>query len=61
MCGKGGGIFSFQQHEEGAQIQKVPQGQGASLQAVRLEEEDLGLEEKKKKKFQFQNRSLNKK
>lgn len=39
----GGGIFSFQQHEEGAQVQEVPLGQGASHQAVRLEEEDLGL------------------
>lgn len=39
----GGRIFSFQQHEEGAQVQEVPLGQGASHQAVRLEEEDLGL------------------
>lgn len=62
VCGNGEGIFSFQQHEEGAQIQKVPQGQGASLQAVRLEEEDLGLEKKKKrKKSTFKNRSRNKK
>lgn len=59
MCAGTGGIFSFQQHEEGAQIQKVPQGQGASLQAVRLEEEDLGLEGKKR--MQFQNRSPYKK